>query len=234
MAGIQIAGNTVGNVAEVDGTTFRALRTTARPVDYGSYGAYQVCLTSGTIAAGLAAGTGTVGHVFAFRNSSASVLAVLFYLRLKFQCLTLFTAATQTDFGFDAFVLRSYSASHSGQTAATLTGDSMKCRTSMATTSIADIRIANTAELTAGTHTFDGNAFAGSLGDSQRMNPAGGTEEQRVNDPTLEWAPNVAGGESPLIFAQNEGFAIRNRTVWPAAGTGIIQVEARWAEVPAY
>ena len=55
-----------------------------------------------------------------------------------------------------------------------------------------------------------------------------------VNDPTLLFEPDIASGEHPLVLGQNEGFVLRNRAVWPAAGTGIIQVEVSWAEVTAY
>ena len=36
------------------------------------------------------------------------------------------------------------------------------------------------------------------------------------------------------MLSQNEGIVLRNRTVWPAAGTGIVQVELSWSEVAAY
>ena len=51
-----------------------------------------------------------------------------------------------------------------------------------------------------------------------------------MNDPTLIYQCDMAGGEHPIVLAQNEGLVIRNRTVWPAAGTGILQVEVAWAE----
>ena len=35
-------------------------------------------------------------------------------------------------------------------------------------------------------------------------------------------------------LAQNEGIVVRNRTVWPAAGTGILTVLLGWAEVTAF
>ena len=44
-----------GSVAEVDGTTFRALRVCNRPVDYGALGFYAGGFVTGTIGAGFAA-----------------------------------------------------------------------------------------------------------------------------------------------------------------------------------
>lgn len=222
-----------GFAAEVDGSTFRALRTTNRPVDYGANGYYQLAMTSGTIAATLAAGTASAGHMFAWRWGDASKLGVLYYFKLRFQCLTLFTAGL-TDFGFDLFRATGYTASHTGGTGATLTGDNCKTRTSMATTLLTDARMMTTAQLTNGTNTLDAQPFANSIGDTQRVNPAAGTEEQFVNNPDLIWQPMVANGEAPMVFAQNEGFIVRNRTVWPAAGTGVISIEMRWGEVDQY
>jgi hypothetical protein len=224
-----IQGNS-GVILDVDGTSFRAMRVTARPVDYASFGHYQAAMTSGTIAAALAASA----VVFSFRWGDSARLAVVTYISLKFQTLTLFTAAQLVDFGFDAYAARSFTASPTNQTAATLTGNSFKCRTSMGTTLLTDMRISATGAITGQTLTADGNAFAASLGDAQRVNPAAATEEQIVSPPHFEWCPQAGNGEHPLVLAQNEGFVIRNRTVWPAAGTGIVQAQVRWSEVSAY
>lgn len=226
---IQVQGYS-GVVAEVDGTLFRAQRITSRPSDYGALGHYQLAKVTGTLPAALAAGA----VVFSFRWTDATRLAVLYRLKVSFQTLTTFTAGTLTDFGFDAYVGRSFSASHTGGSAATLTGNSFKTRTSMATTLVGDIRIATTAALAGGTLTVDGDAFAQSIGKPNDSNPAGGTEKQRVNDPALLYQPDVGSGHHPLVFASNEGFVVRNRTVWPAAGTGVVSVECMWAEVTAY
>ena len=230
MAVIQTGSSTSG-VQNVD--TKSAAFVVARPMDHSTLGHYHIAMTSGTVAAALAAGTASAGHVFAFRNSHASILMVVTRLWLRFQTLTAFTAATVTDFGFDAYRVTSYSASHSGQTAATLTG--LKKRSSFADSSIADIRISNTAALTNGTETFDGNAFANCVGDPNIVNAAAGTEyANQGSPPAFDWQPDVADGEYPLVLGQNEGIVIRNRTVWPAAGTGIIQVGVNWAEVTSY
>lgn len=224
-------------VAEVDGTSFRALRTTARPIDYTGLGHYQLAMNSGTLAATLAA----AAPVFVFRwlPSDSSKLAVVSYISLQFQALTLFTAPTLTDFGFDAYVGRSWTVGPTigTHTAATLTGNNAKCRTSMATsqqTTANQVIVAGTGLIIVGTVTYDANAFANSIGDSQRVNPAAPTEEQQVNDPTLIYSPNAANGEHPLVLANQEGFILRNRAVWPAAGTGIVAVQVRWAEVTSY
>lgn len=232
---IQVQGNG-GVVAEVDGTTFRALRTVVRPLDYGSLGHYRMSAVTGTLAAALAAGTGTAGHIFAFRWGDATRIAVILKLRLRFLPLTPFTAATLTDHtSFDAFIVRSYTASHTGGTAYTLTGNNQKSRTSMGTSLVTDARIATTGALTAGTHTFDAHPFAQTLRKGNRVNPAAATEE--VVMPAMDGMEldfDMGGGDHPIVLAQNEGIVIRNRTVWPAAGTGIAVIELVWAELNAF
>jgi hypothetical protein len=214
------------------------MRMTARPTEYDSLGGhYQAAMVSGIITGALAAGTATAGHLFTFRWGHATRLAAVEYISVSFQAIAVFTPAANADFGFDAYALRSYSSSHTGGTAATLGGNSFKTRTSMGASVLTDMRIATTGALTAvGPPTADGNAFAMSIGDTQRVNPATPTEEQRVNDPTLTWSPSVANGEHPLVLATNEGFVIRNRAIWQSAttGSGIITVQVRWWEGLAY
>lgn len=229
--GIQIVGLT-GVVAEVDGVVFRALRVTNRPMDYGPYGSYRFSVVSGTLAAALAAS----GVVFSARWGDPTRFAVITSLRARFQPLTPFTAATLTDHSsFDAVVGRTFTAPHTGGTALTLTGNSMKMRAAMAPTLFSDIRMATTAALGGGTVTPDPHPFAQSLRKGNRVNPATGTEEtiQPVTD-GMNVDFRASDGEHPIVLSANEGILIRNRTVWPAAGTGILLVEMAWTEVAQY
>lgn len=229
--GFKVTGESGVN-AEVDGSVFRALRVVNRPIDYGSLGTYRLAVATGTLAAALAANA----VVFSARWGDATRLAVLLSLRTRFMPLTPFTAATLTDHtSFDAYINRAFTAAHTGGTAITLTGNSMKTRTSMGSTLFTDIRIATTAALGGGTLTADAHPFMQSLRKGNRVNPAAATEETIM--PTTDGMDldyNTTAGEAPHVFAQNEGLTIRNRTVWPAAGTGILRVEMAWAEVDAY
>lgn len=230
MAIIQ-GGSSTSNTQNVD-AGYAGL-VTARPVAHGSLGHYRISQTSGTIAAALAAGTASAGHLFAFRWTHATNVAVITKIKLRFQPLTAFTAGSLTDFGFDAFRATNYSASHSGGTAIT-PASVTKMRSTMGNSDTTDIRIASTGALTNGTNTLDAFAFCSSVGDQQRVNPAAATEEQLVHSPDMDFKVDIAHGEHPLVLGQNEGFVIRNRAVWPAAGTGIIQIEVVWSEVPSY
>ena len=216
-----------GQVLQVD-ATHRAARVSARPLDHGTLGHYRISVVTGTLAAALAASA----QVFQFKNTTTN-LSVIHRIRTRFLPLTLFTAATLTDHtSFDAFMVRSYAAGGGGTTL-TLTGNNAKLRTNMATCG-SIINVSTTAALTAAT-TLDANPFSQSIRKGNRVNPTAATEEtiQPTTD-GLEFKPDVDAGEYPLVLAQNEGFVIRNRTVWPAAGTGILLIEVSWAEVATY
>ena len=230
---IQLQGNG-GTVAEVDGTTYRAFRTTARPIDYTTGGSYRHAIRSGTIAATLAAN----GIIYAFRWGDTS-LAVIHRIRAQLFANIAFTAAFN-DMSMYAKIGRSYTASHTGQTAGTLTGNNAKLRTSMPTSKIAtngDIRIANTAVLGGGTVTEDTDPFVYSIvGKPNVVNVATGTEFLAPQPMvTLDYEPDMGDGVHPLVLAQNEGFLIHNGpVVWPAAGTGVLVVQVNWSEVAAF
>lgn len=221
-----------GGVVESGMVAASPLHVTSKPLSYGSLGHYRIQVATGTLAAALAAGA----VVYSFRWGDATRLGVLLKLKTRFLPLTPFTAATLTDHtSFDAFVGRSFTASHTGGTALTPTGNNAKTRTSMGTSLATDIRISTTAALAGGTITVDAFPFAQSIRKGNRVNPAAATEEtiQPTTD-GMEMDFDMGGGDHPEVFAQNEGFVIRNRTVWPAAGTGILTVLTVWAEVTAF
>ena len=53
---VQFQGNG-GTVAEVDGTTFRAIRVSSKPLDYGTLGHYRVASTVALVVTQAANGT---------------------------------------------------------------------------------------------------------------------------------------------------------------------------------
>jgi hypothetical protein len=201
-------------------------------------GSYRIAKTTGTIAAALAAG----GQVFQWKFTAGATatpqvlatVAIITRLRVRFLPLTPFTAATLADHtSFDAFVCRPLAAGFAGGSAVTLSTNNAKLQTSMATT-LAAAQIATTAALTAATG-MDATPFAHSVRTGNRVNPAAATEEviQPINN-DLEFYPQLDGGEPPLVLAGGEGIVIANRTVWPAAGTGIVAVEMCWTEAIGY
>lgn len=216
---IQLQGNS-GTVAEVDGTNYRAMRTTLRPLDYGTLGSYRVSGLSGTMAAGLAANA----EVFQFRWVDATRLCVVTSVLWD----GLSGSATAFAAGFakvDMVVARSWTADGSGGTTLTLAGNNQKMRSSMNTTLIGGSRIASTAALSAGTKTLDTQAVG-------QYSAAIGTATSTQWIPQFDLFHADPGGESPLILSQNEGFVVR-ATV-PATGTWQFGVTVCWTELTAY
>lgn len=229
-----VEGGTTGSLQEVGAAAALPAHITAKPLPYGALGQYRVSVVTGTLAATLAAGA----VVFSARWSDATRFAVITRLQTRFLPLTPFTAATLTDAtSFDAYIGRSFSAAHTGGTALTLTGSSFKTRASMGSTLFNDLRIATTAALGGGgTVTPDAHPFEASLRKGNRTNPAAATEEtiSGVDSNDLNFLASMSDGEHPIVLTANEGILIRNRTVWPAAGTGILLVQMSWAEVSAF
>lgn len=223
--GIQVIGNG-GTVAEVDGTTFRALRTTGRPMDYGALGFYRVSSVSGTMAAALAANS----EIFQFRWPDATKLAIVTRIAISAGANVAATAAALCSFRVTA--ARSWSVAGSGGTRLTMTGNNQKLRTSMGTSLVNDIGIATTGALTAGTKTLDAQDVGGvSFG----IGTGAITTALNLNIIPMTELLNIdASNDHPLVLAQNEGFVIRSGIIFPATMTWAFTVNISWAEVTAY
>lgn len=224
---IQIQGNS-GVVAEVDGTTFRALRVTNRPINYGSLGYYRAGAISGTIAAALAANS----EVFQFRWPDATNLALVYKVQVSAGANVAATAAAITSLRMTA--ARSWSAAGSGGTRLTLTGNNCKLRTSMGTTLVNDAGIASTGALTAGTKTLDTTDLG-----VVSIGIMTGAITTVVSGNLISRGDGIlydADGEGfhPLTLAQNEGFVIRSGVIFPAAMTWQLGVDVVWAEAAAF
>lgn len=222
---IQIQGNG-GVVAEVDGLTFRALRVTGRPIDYGALGYYSIGMVSGTIAAAIAANS----EVFQFRWVDATRFAVIYRLVCSAGMNVAATAAGL--FALRAAMARGWTADGSGGTAATMTGNNQKLRTSMGTSLVGTIRMATTAALGAGTKTIDGQDFG-----AMATGIGTGAITTGVKLPIFD-QQNLLNVDStndhPVILATNEGILVRVGNAGPAAMTWHLAVSCQWAEVTAF
>lgn len=187
---------------------------TPYPVDYGIGGCFQIVTQSGTMAAGLAAGS----PIWGLRFTSGTMLAIIRRLELSmWNTATGFTAGVAT---FSLSVARGWTTDDTGGTALTLTGNNGKARTSMAT-AIATIRTASTATLAAGTRSLDANPVG--------LLPAAiGTATQAV---FLQRSDLLRKGSEhhPITLAQNEGIVLAASV--PATGTWSFAIEAEWDEV---
>lgn len=217
---IQIQGNS-GIVAEVEGTTFRAQRVVLKPLDYGSLGSYRLSTTVGLVVSQAANGT-----LFSFRWADASRLCVITFIRIA--CLQTSAATATIMPRFQVFSARNWLTNDSGGTALTLTGNSFKKRTAMATTLVTDIRrSAAAAGLTAGTRTLDSDPIL-ELSTQQTITTPNNTR-------FVESLDFTDGSDMPLVYAQNEGFIVRGpTTIFGAAGTADLTVDVGWTEVTSF
>lgn len=204
-----------GTALEVEASG--AGRGVLRPESYGSLGAYNKLITSGTMAAGL----GAAAEVFGFRWTDATEPCLIRRVRLTAGDLVGFTAGIAT---FGLFMARDFTASMTGGNAGTLTGNNGKLRTNMGTMQPADIRISSTVALGAGTKTLDTDAIGG--GTFSVITTAGAAMGPL---PDLFYAPP---GAQPIVLTQDEGIVIR-ATV-PATGTWTFSVQVDWQELPSY
>lgn len=216
-----------GTIAEVDGATFRAMRTTPRPTDYGAFGHYKASVITGSMAAGL----GADSEILQFRWTDATRLAVVTKIQLDGMYAT--TAFAVGAIRFYATIARSFGTAGTGGNTLTITGNNQKMRTSMGTTLLGELRSASTAALTAGTKTLD----AGHIGQINSHSSAGvGAATPIIGNTYLPltdlFVPDSGAGEHPMILAQNEGFVVR-ATV-PGTGVWILGMTVRWGEVSAF
>ncbi len=194
--------------------------TPIAPLYGGLTGSYAKALVTGTMGAGLTGGA----PVFSFRYGGTGLAVV--------KAVVVSAAADTTSFGaaagpahLDLFAARAFTASDSGGTAATLTTNNGKLRTSFATTAVSDIRISSTATLTAGTRTLDSNPATSAF-----FGAASGAGISLLAPTNILKAPNA--GDYPLVLATNEGFVIQ-ATV-PGTGTWGMAVTVYWDEYAAF
>lgn len=221
---IQIQGNS-GVIAEVDGTTFRAMRVVARPLDYGALGHYQVGVST---AAYVAIAAATI--MFSMRWTDATRFAVVYKACVSVGATVAATAAAHIDRALQ--IVRGFTVSDSGGTAITLTGNNQKMRTSMATSLMGDMRVMGAAVLTAGTGTADAQAIG-------KVNAAMGTGAITTSPsltviPYTEILRDDGGYSHPVVLAQNEGLRWMNPVAGPAAASLITAFQMGWAEVTAF
>ena len=214
MAIIQ-SGSAAGTALLVD-LSFAAARVTVRPSE--SLGWLSFSAQTGNLT-----GITATANVFSFRNLSANPILVR-RLGVGFITTTAFTTAQTMSFALN--FARAFTVSDSGGTALTLTGSNAKHRTSMATLTSVDARIATTVGLTAGTKTTDATDLA---------TVAGWSAGQGVTiTPALANLFSHDTGDYPLVIAQNEGFNIFNRTAMGAAGVGVAYLNVELAEASAF
>ena len=210
-----LEGGASAALTDVD-TTFKALRTSVRPME-------SLAWLSLAAKTGALTGVAANGPIFSFRNLAANPIIVR-RVGVGFICTTAFTAAQIVDFGL--IVARAFTTADSGGTTVAITGSTNKHRTSLATLTSAQAFVSTTGVLTAGTRTLDTNimavngAWIGAIGAAL----APSANNLFSHDPE----------DYPLVLAQNEGFIIQNLTAMGAAGVGTAYVNLELAEATAF
>lgn len=201
---------------------------------YNIRGTYRMCVPTGAVTT-IAAGTSTAGHLFAFRwGNTAGHHAYIRFIGARFILTTAYGAAQET--GCDLVVARGYTASHTAQTAVDTGGtvaDTGKLIQQANTSLVTSCRVAGTAALTAGTHTFDANR----LGTLSEWTAAVGatvpsTAAGIASYPGVLFDAGRCG--APLVLAQDEGFVIRNLILMGATGVGRWDFTVEWDEGTPY
>jgi len=190
------------------------------PLYAGLLGSYTMTGVTGTMAAAL----GAASPIWSFRYGGTGVVVIKSIRFSAADSATAFAAGTAQ---FNWFVARSFTASDTGGTGATITGNNGKLRTSFPTTGIADFRTATTATLSAGTRTLDTQPLASiTLG----VQATAGVQLSDGSPSSVIYAANA--GDYPLVLATNEGVVLQ-ATV-PATGTWSASITVEWDEYSAY
>ena len=181
-------------------------------------GSYMIAAQTG-IYAGLAAGA----ILFSMRWADATKICRVTRVLINVNTTTAATAAGMLD--RDLVIVRSFSVADSGGTAIVLTGNNAKARSSHATSVMADMRIASTGALTAGTGTADTQAVG--------LTTVQGTATQAVGltIPLSDLLQLNNGALQPIILAANEGLRVRIPTAMPATIAQRTTVQIYWDEL---
>lgn len=190
-------------------------RVSNRPIISATLGAYQCQLRSTTMAAGLGASAAT----WVFRYTGTNLCLIEKVLFDGMGSIGPFAAGSVSH---RLFAGRSFSVSATPGTAAVLTGNNCKLRTSYASTAVGQICISATAALAGFTAVEDSQALGAVMGG------VSATAGAMIDEGTLFDQYQVG---HPHILANNEGLVLRSTV--PATGTWDFGVTVKWTEVTA-
>lgn len=214
-----------------------SLRTCNQP--FVALGQYTVNGRTGTYA-GLNAGD----PLIAFRWGSNAALAIILRVSINVVTTQVFSATGVIE--RELIIARSWTASDTGGTAVTLTGNNQKRRTSQGTSLVTDFRFGPT---TAGTRTLDAAPLASvvsfipigatgvDIGNASVLSTSTlGTTSVLIGGTGMVDLLNATNGqEYPIVLAQNEGFVIRiGKDAMPAGGQQQTYAQITWAEVTSF
>jgi hypothetical protein len=194
---------------------------------FGANGAYSIGMTSGAIVA-----TGAVdAAIFSFRWSDLTgKIAIIEDVRIN--AFVASTITTSVPYDLALYVARSFTADYTTSiSAATMTTNNAKRRTSMATSLVGtgiNIVTGVAAGMTGMTHTLDAQPVA-------RVGGMTGTVVGTQFFGTgFSYLWGAVGGQTPIVLSSNEGIVIRAPLAGPATGTFKVSVNMDWVETADY
>lgn len=221
---IQLLG-TSGAVADVEGTTYRALESTMRPTDHGSLGAYRIDAGRTDLYVNANQAADSVLFTFWWRDPTRICVVTQVALNGMSGGPIAFTAGTAI---FQAYVARQWTTDSTGGTTV-LPGnsgvvDQSHQRSTMNSTMLTGIRAASTASLNAGTWVLDAQPIG------QCMAAIGTTANTTWLNRTPLYTSTASDG--PLVLHQQEGLVLRCTV--PATGNWRFGVHVSWYELTAF
>lgn len=226
--------NIAANVSRVgmgSGMVWTPQHSASGPLPVGAGGAYRISMTSGTIAASLGANS----ELFQFRYVTAAArVCLVFGITVSAAMIVAPAVGTApVNMQLVGKIARAWTADGTGGTAATLTGNNQKLRTSHATSEVVSARMATTAALGAGTKTFDAQNFGGTTGGVYFDLAAG--DQSAVLIPQTNLLGEFTGGLGfPLILANQEGFSVLSGLAMPVTLTWNLVTNVLWSEVDGF
>lgn len=220
-----IEGGVSAELAGVGVEAAKPLHTVIKPLPYGALGHYRIARRL------VPAGTTLAGNLWTLRNPTASgILVVVKRVFLRAVQVAAPTAAIEDIFNLK--MARGYTvADATGSASIAPAANMQEVRTSMGAAA-AQVREANIAAgASGGTKTLDTDAIAtGSLWVAAALASGNG------NGPTtiLDYYPNVADGEHPVVLAADEGLILANANNFGATSGIVLHIELYWAEVTTY
>ena len=191
----------------------KAARTTIRPNEVT--GAYRWAATSGSIVGGTA-----TGILFTWKYIGTGV-AVLRRIDVGLQVTTAYTQGSLRVSSY--FVRTAFTQGSAGGTAVTLGGNNGKKRTSHGSTNVSAV-ICTTGGITDTTTGEDTTPFGSTVLNLPASISVVVPQILYQDDPT----------DFPFVFAQNEGFRIKNDTAFAATGVSNLIVTVEYDEMAAY
>jgi hypothetical protein len=222
-----LEGVVSGSTAEVAVASGSALHVTSKPTPVGALGHYRT--SHRTVLVNTQAAN---SRLFEIRNIHASNILIVHAIRIEWIQTAAHTAAIMDS--IDVYRCTSFSAV---DTTNTVTPTMSKLRASYATLvdgtdlAIRGVTVAGAAAgMTGGTLTKD-TAPQKQLG---QFLLAAVPTANTIMPIVLAWTPDVAAGEAPPQYVQNEGFIIENRVLLGAAAGSAVSIDVEFAVASAY